>query len=133
MRTSRRARICDYVLYVGIGSAIFLGIYWLAVYEPGASHTLIAKWGGLALETAIVGSVLFGDERRSVLIILLWLALHCIVWVPLLLALEDFRPFWWGVACPVEYVAFSWLLERVALRPFAKRPTRAPRKNSRVL
>jgi hypothetical protein len=129
MKTSRRARIRDYVLYVGIGSAIFLSIYCLAVYEPNASHGLLAKWGGLALETTIVGSVLFEGERRSVVTILLWLALHFILWVPLLVALEDFRPFWWGAACIAEYFAFSSLLDHSTFRPFTKRTPR-PRKGS---
>jgi hypothetical protein len=131
MRTSRRARIRDYFLYVVIASTVFLGLAWLAFYKPSAADGLVAKWIGLAFETAIVAELLFAGERRSPLTILLWLMLHCILWVPLLIALEVFRPFWWGVACPAEYVASSWLLERMTFRSFAKRSTRPQGKGPR--
>ncbi len=51
-RTARRVR--DFAAYLVIALAVGLGLIWFAYHSHGLRDDFIARWGGLALNTAIL-------------------------------------------------------------------------------
>jgi hypothetical protein len=60
--THIRSRVRDFVLYIAIGFA-FVGVL-IVVAQKGVSHDAYIRWGGLALNTAILFGYFIADSRQ---------------------------------------------------------------------
>jgi hypothetical protein len=57
-----RSRIRDFVLYIAIGLA-FVGVL-IVIAQNGVSQDVYIRWGGLALNTAILFGYFIADSRQ---------------------------------------------------------------------
>ena len=60
--THIRSRVRDFVLYIAIGLA-FVGVL-IVVAQMGVSQDVYIRWGGLALNTAILFGYFIADSRQ---------------------------------------------------------------------
>ena len=125
--TARHVR--DFTIYVSIAIAVVLLILWGSIHnvEPGVG--VIAKWGGLAVNTLIVFGYTIRNTRPSDrsgsfwVLMLLLLVLHLGVFTGVLLRLPEWRTTWWAVVISVEYFLIGSLVVLVGRRSQGNRRT----------
>ena len=110
----RRARVRDFALYVAIGLTLVLLVVWGASHE--ISGDVVGRWGGLAVNTAILFGYTAKHHRASLKRGSFWFVisslfiLHLLLFVHVLQTFEGWRLAWWIIATPIEYVVVGLVL-----------------------
>jgi len=115
-------RIRDLFFYVVIALAVGLGIAWFAYSGPPRESDAIARWGGLAVNTAILFGYMIKDSRNFWRATPFWtlmvstLVAHLLVFSYVLLRVTEWRVSWFLVMYPIEVPLFLFLRERILAR-----------------
>lgn len=113
-------RVRDVFLYPVIALAIGLGIVWFAYSGPPRESDVIARWGGLGVNTAILFGYMIKDSKGFWRAGLFWtltvsmLVAHLLVFSYVLLRATEWRVIWFLIMYPVEVPLFLFLRERIS-------------------
>jgi hypothetical protein len=109
-RTMRR-RLIDFGLYIMVGLAVAVLVLWFA--DRRVPRDTFAKWGGLALFSAILLGTVVTNHRHALTRAAFWLSLaglftvHVIVSALVLVNVDNWKIIWFGLLYPVELVAIE--------------------------
>ncbi|MCE5310112.1 MAG: hypothetical protein LLG20_20955 [Acidobacteriales bacterium] len=106
MKTSR---LLDLTIYISIGIALVLLVYW-STFHFGPNNEPIEKWGGLAVTTLILFGYAVRDhwnyrKRRLFWLVAFILAtVHVSIFSIILVKVEGWKVLWFVFAFPFENV-----------------------------
>jgi hypothetical protein len=109
-------RVGDFVVYIIIGVAFALAIAWGAIHSSESGAEIFGKWGGLLVNTLIVFGYTIRYNRPALkrssfwAIVLIFLALHLLVFIVIFERISEWRVLWWVIVTPAEYFAIGSLL-----------------------
>ncbi len=124
------SRLRDLLVYLVIALVIGLGIVWYAYSGPPRDSNVIARWGGLIVNTAILFGYMINDSRRSWHAPTFWvlavsmLIVHLAAFSFILVRAEEWKVIWFLVMYPIEIPVFLLLRDRIVNVHRASRRTR---------
>jgi hypothetical protein len=99
MRLAAR-RVRDFAAYIVIGLAVGFGVIWCAYHSHGLRDEFLARWGGLALNTAVLHGYFISWSKRFWRVWGFWLAMvsvliiHLIVFTVILQHTDHWSVVW---------------------------------------
>lgn len=112
-------RVRDLLIYIAIALAIGLGIAWYAYSGRPRESDVIARWGGLAVNTVVLFEYLIRESKGAWrapafwVAILAMLAAHLVVFAEILLRAREWKVLWFLVMYPIEIPIFYFLRDRI--------------------
>ncbi len=114
-------RVLDFAMYLVIAATIGFGVVWFAYNSEGKRNDVIARWGGLIVNTAIVYGYVVKESRPFWRAWGFWLAiisvlsLHLLLFVVVLQRVQHWSVLWFLLMYPVEIpalgIACDWALQ----------------------
>jgi len=127
-------RIRDFAVYLLIALLIALGLVWYAYNSDGTKNDLIARWGGLIVNTVILYGYVVKEGRPFWhawgfwLAIILVLSLHVLVFSVIFQRVEHWSVIWFLFMYPVEIpvlaIVCDWVVHLTGGQPRYRRDTR---------
>ena len=127
-----KQRALDFAIYIAIALAVSAGLIWYSAVSPPNGADLFGRWGGLAINTAILYGYMVQDSRALWHRPLFWtiivsmLCVHLFVFIVVLLRAEEWRVLWFLAMYPTEVPIIIFLRDRIfnAERPKYRTPAR---------
>jgi hypothetical protein len=114
-----KRRVRDLVIYILIAIALAAGLVWYATVSGPNGADLFGRWGGLAINTAILFGYLVKDSRRSWHAPNFWrftitmLFIHLLVFTWILLQIHEWKVLWFFLMYPIEVPLFFFCRNRL--------------------
>jgi hypothetical protein len=106
-------RVRDFATYLVIALALGFGVLWFADHSHGMGNDFIIKWGGLALNTAILYGYFIRWSKRYWHVLGFWLAtvsvliIHLLVFIVILQRVQHWGALWFLPMYPIELAVLS--------------------------
>ncbi len=114
-----RERAGDIAVYIAAAVAFAAGLVWYASASGPNGADLFVRWGGLALNTAILFGYLVKDSRRNWNALAFWaltvamLSAHLVLFTLVLLHTQEWKVLWFLAMYPIEIPLFLFFRDRV--------------------
>jgi hypothetical protein len=115
----RSQRAVDFGLYIAVALALAAGLVWYASASGPNGADQFGRWGGLAINTAILFGYMIKDSRENWNVPTFWvltlamLFAHLVVFTLILLHAQEWKVLWLLVMYPIEIPIFLFFRERV--------------------
>lgn len=107
----------DFTIYLLIAVTVAFGIVWFASNSEGTRNDIIARWGGLIVNTAILYGYIVKEGRPFWrawgfwLAVISVLALHALAFIVILQRVEHWSVLWFLFMYPIEIPALAILCD----------------------
>jgi hypothetical protein len=114
----RSQRVVDFAIYIAVTLTLTAGLVWYASASGPNGADLFGRWGGLAINTAILFGYMINDSREDWSVPVFWvlalamLCAHVIVFTLILLHAQEWRVLWFLVMYPTEIPVFVFFRKR---------------------
>lgn len=121
-------RAVDLAIYIAVALALAAGLVWYASASGPNGADLFGRWGGLAINTAILFGYIIKDSRENWNVPMLWvltlaiLCAHLLVFTLILLRAQEWKVLWFLLMYPIEIPVFLFFRDRlVGMDPPSRR------------